>query len=182
MLNKARQIILGVALYTVSLILSSQTWFEISMDPGETSVVLLEFSGVQAFPYITAIATLALATLVIASLLPKIGRISMISLSSFATLTGALLVFLGIRDQDLRNLAKDIETATGIAAAHGLSEFQISTLPVAGLSCLALLGSGVYLAAIAYLSRNWQKKRTPASRATAFKKPSDAISLWDQQR
>ena len=182
MRSKARQIILGLALYTLSLMLSSQTWFQISMDPGDTSVLLLEFSGVQAFPYITAIATLALATLVIASLLPKIGRISMISLSSFATLTGALLVFLGIRDQDLKNLAKDIETATGIAAAHGLSEFQISTLPVAGFSCLALIGSGIYLAAMAYFSWNWKKKGTRATSTQAFKKPSDAISLWDQQR
>jgi hypothetical protein len=92
------------------------------------------------------------------------------------------LTTIAVATQDLRNVQSLLEEATGIAASHGLDSFEISVGPAAQLSlvCFALMALAFFLAAIA--QANWVKSQTQQSIKKVNGRPTDSISLWDEQR
>jgi hypothetical protein len=180
-LTKGRSIGLILLMLIGSFALAGQTWYLVSMAPNDETVALKGFDGFSAYAWVSPLLLVclaAMATAAISSAGPRVASLWTGAISSFAL---TLLSSLSISRQDLSGLAKEIETATGIAATHGISGLDIATQPMAPLS-IGVFGAlfVVFLLSI-FTSRHWRAKITKTARQ-ANRPVKDSISLWDEQR
>ena len=163
-------------------IFSGQTWYQVAMRPDESAVVLKNFDGYSTYPWISPLLLVALAAFSLASLMKAKARGVVFAIGSLFSVVLLSLTTIAVATQDLRNVQSLLEEATGIAASHGLDSFEISVGPAAQLSlvCFALMALAFFLAAIA--QANWVKSQTQQSIKKVNGRPTDSISLWDEQR
>ena len=180
----AKRNVLGAitVLLVAGFILSGQTWYQITMRPDESAVVLKNFDGYSTYPWISPLLLVALAAFSLASLMKAKARGVVFAIGSLFSVVLLSLTTIAVATQDLRNVQSLLEEATGIAASHGLDSFEISVGPDAQLSlvCFALMALAFFLAAIA--QANWVKSQTQQSIKKVNGRPTDSISLWDEQR
>ena len=152
------------------------------MRPDETAVVLRNFDGFSTYPWISPLLLVAVAAFFLASLMRSKARGIVFAIGSLFSSILLLLSVIALATQDLSNVQKSLEEATGIAANHGLDAFEIAITPAAQISlvCFALLLASFLLAALA--QAGWVKSANQAKIKKASGKPVDSISLWDQQR
>lgn len=190
-------------LILASLILAGQSWYEISMSPNDEVATLKSFDGFTAYAWLSPILLVCLATVAVAALLSGLGSRVILGFGFLVSCLVAFLVARSVTTQDLGGVTKELESATGIAATHGITGLQIQTTQFAFLSLLAFCAvAGTFL--IALLSQktwalksisgtprngkgqtNGQMKSAGSSSAGSSKpKPAsnDSISIWDEQR
>ena len=164
-----------------SYILAAQPWFLVTMTPNQNEVVLRSFDGLSVSPSTSALLLVSFAGIASSLLTSGLARSISFSISALSQFLLATLAIVLITSKDLSAVANEIETATGIAANHGLKDVAIATQPLAFVSLAIFLLLGAVLGVTAVLSRSWQKSRVSVSRAKATRQ-KDPISLWDQQR
>jgi hypothetical protein len=185
-LNKflAKRNVLGAItlLLITGFILSGQTWYQVTMQPDESAVVLKKFDGYSTYPWISPLLLVALAAFSLASLMKAKARGIVFSIGSLFSVILLSLTTIALATQDLRNVQKLLEDATGIAASHGLDSFEISVSPAAQISLVSytLMAISFSLATIA--QAKWLKSHTRQSTKKVSGRATDSISLWDEQR
>ena len=180
----AKRNVLGAitVLLVAGFILSGQTWYQITMRPDESAVVLKNFDGYSTYPWISPLLLVALAAFSLASLMKAKARGVVFAIGSLSSIVLFSLTTIAVTTQDLRNVKTLLEEATGIAATHGLDSFEISVGPAAQISllCFALRAIAFFLAALA--QARWVKSQTQQSIKRVSGRATDSISLWDEQR
>lgn len=163
-------------------ILSGQTWYQVTMRPDESAVVLKNFDGYSTYPWISPLLLVALAAFSLASLMKAKARGVVFAIGSLFSIVLLSLTTIAVATKDLRNVQNLLEEATGIAASHGLDSFEISVAPAAQISLIsfALMASVFFLAALA--QAKWVKSQTQQSTKKVSGMATDSISLWDEQR
>jgi hypothetical protein len=185
-LNKflAKRNVLGaITVFLIAgFILSGQTWFQVTMRPDESAVVLKNFDGYSTYPWISPLLLVALVAFFLAALMKAKARGVVFAIGSLFSIVLLSLTTIAVATQDLRNVQKLLEEATGITASHGLDSFETSVGPAAQLSllCFALMALFFFLAAIA--QAKWVKSQTKQSTKRFSDRATDSISLWDEQR
>ena len=152
------------------------------MRPGDSAIVLKDFDGYSTYPWISPLLLVALAAFSLASLMKAKARGVVFIIGSLFSIVLFSLTAVAVATQDLRNVRVLLEEATGIAASHGLDNYEISLNPAAQVSLLffALMAAAFALASITQV--NWASSRSQAPERKAEKRPTDSISLWDEQR
>lgn len=181
-IQKGQTLLILVAIEIAAWVISGQPWYQVSMTPNDSTVILKEFDGLNTYGYLSPILLVTLSAIAVALL--TLGKSRSIILWT-ATAASSLLVALTIADiqtQNLAGVAKEIESATGVAASHGLTGLETITLGAASISIgiFALLTLAFGYAAKS--SSTWIKKPTQTTKTTWVRTPKDAISLWDEQR
>jgi hypothetical protein len=181
-LTKARILLLLSLLEIAAWVFSGQNWYQVSMTPNDQTVVLQSFDAFTVNGFTSPMLTVTLAALTAALLTNGKSRSLIFSLASATSLGLAVLAGFFVWQQNLSGVAKQIESATGIAATHGLTGVQTMTQIAApiGVGSYFLLAIGFGIAVNA--SRFWVKKPSESLAKASTKRPTDAISLWDQQR
>ena len=182
MLSRGKAFLFIAAAQIASWIASSQNWYQVSMTPNDETVVLQSFDGFTVNSYTGPILSVTLAALAASLLTTKTARTITLWIGGFFSLALSALSGLGLSQQNLSGVATQIESATGIAATHGLTEVTITNLTAApiGVGVFAVLGG--FFAWSAISSSRWATKKSNQAIKTRTKIPTDAISLWDQQR
>jgi hypothetical protein len=169
-------------LLLILFITSGWNWYEVSTTTQERSVVLSQFDGYSAYPWIAPLLLVALASFSLASLLKTGVRGIVFGIgSAFSFLLGTMAL-MAISNQDLGGLKSQLESLTGIVVTHGLENFQVTTMYGAYISLAGffLLSSLLLLSSLA--QSKWVKVAGTASIKLEGKAPTDSISLWDEQR
>ena len=182
-LNLSRGRILGLIsfLLLAAFFLAGQTWYLVSMSPNDEAITLRSFDGYSSYPWISPLLLVCLAALATSAISSGGTRLTSLSVGIGSSFLLAVLSTISISTQDLSGVAKALETATGIAATHGVEGLAISTQPMA-LACAGLfVGLGLLFAVAIWTSRSWKANRVEPSRR-AIKPVKDSISLWDEQR
>jgi hypothetical protein len=159
-----------------------QTWFEVSMSPNDESVLLKSFDGYTAFAFISPLLLVSSAGFGMAMLSKKRSRTIALFIASVAQLSLAILALVKFASQDLSGVAKQIESATGIAANHGLDGVATNAQAAGFFAVAFLFLGGLALLANAISSRDWADTPKKTDQRLKGSKPKDSISLWDQQR
>lgn len=156
------------------------------MSPNDEVVTLQLFDGFTSYSWISPILLVCLAAISVSALTAGLSRTISLSIGIVGS---ALLVFLGssaVIGQNLSGVAKQIESATGIAATHGVTGLFVETTQLAYLSLgtFALMGLIFLVAAITH--HRWpsriRKSGNGMQKSFSESTPQDAISLWDEQR
>ena len=196
--SKSRTLGFLFILIIVAFILAGQSWFLVLMSPNDEIVTLKNFDGFTAYAWLSSMLLVCLATAAVASLL---SGFSSRAVFGFGFLVSALMTFMvasSVIVQDLGGVSKELESATGIAATHGLSGLQIETSQAAYLSLISLgLVSAGFLYAM-FTQKSWTSnssrtklkaaksrptgKGKSSSPAKAKQSPKDSIAIWDEQR
>lgn len=180
----AKRSVLGaITLFLITgFILSGQTWYQVTIRPDDSAVVLRNFDGYSAYPWISPLLLVALAAFSLASLMKAKARGIVFAMGSLFSVVLLSLTTIALATQDLRNVQTLLEDATGIAASHGLETFEISVGPAAQISLVSftLMALSFSLAVIA--QAKWLKSQTLQSTKKVSGRATDSISLWDQQR
>lgn len=180
----AKRNVLGAitVLLLTGFILSGQTWFQVTMRPDESVVVLKNFDGYSTYPWISPLLLVVLAAFSLASLMKARARGIVFAIGSVFSVVLMSLTTFAVATRDLRHVQNLLEEATGIAASHGLDSFEISVGPAAQASLIsfALMALAFFLAAIA--QAKWLKSQTQQSPKKVSGRATDSISLWDEQR
>lgn len=180
-LSKGRSLGLISFLLMAGFFLAGQTWYLVSMTPSDEAITLRGFDGYSSYPWISPLLLVCLAALATSAISSGGTRITSLSVGIGSSFLLAVLSTISISTQDLSGAAKALETATGIAATHGVEGLAISTQPIA-LVCTGLfVGLGLLFAMAIWSSRTWKAKPVETSRRTT-KPLKDSISLWDEQR
>lgn len=182
MLSKGRSISFVLFLQVASWILSGQSWYQVSMAPDGESLVLQTFDGFTSYSFISALLLVALAGIAVAMLSNNFTRTAALLFSSLAGVCLAVLGITSVLSTNLAGITKQIESATGIAATHGLSGVQTNTLFYAYLANASFVALALATLATAWFSRNWVHRLRSPQENRSGPKPTDPISLWDEQR
>jgi hypothetical protein len=179
--TKGRSLALILLMLTGSFALAGQTWYLVSMSPNDETVTLKSFDGYSAYAWISPLLLVCLAAMATSAISAAVTRLVSLWVGAVSSIALTLLSAYSISRQDLSGVAKELETATGIAATHGITGLDIATQPLApasigGFTFLSLL----FLVAI-FASRHWKAKEVKATRQ-AGRPVKDSISLWDEQR
>lgn len=179
-INKTTFILLSLLLLSASVILTAQTWFSFEMNIDDDAVQLQSFDGFSAFAFAAPIFGVIGTAIVLVPLSSrKAARPLLASAGSFAMLLLVLLA-LALAGQDFSGLASELETATGIAQAHGLQGAKVSLMWSAFAAPVVLFLLAAFLWAGFSISSGWsERKPTSKGKKTAL---NDSIGLWDSQR
>lgn len=178
-----RNILTAIFLFLIAgFLLSGQTWYQVSMRPDETSVVLRVFDGYSSYPWISPLLLVALASFSLAALMKAKARGVVFAVGSFFSALLFVLSTSAVVSKDLRNVQNQLEQATGIAASHGQDAYELAVEPEAQVSLVifALLAVTFLLASFAQAKWSVKKPSSPRKRTEAL--ATDSISLWDEQR
>lgn len=172
--------VVSLLLVCLSVVLTAQDWFSFEMNMNDDQLQLQTFDGFSAFAFAGPILAV-IATAIV--LLPLTSRRAIKPLlaaaGSFSILLIGLLVS-ALLGQDFSGLASELETATGIAQAHGMQGAKVNLLWPAFATPIALTLLSVFIWAGFFMSAGWaERKSAPVEKKTH---PSDSISLWDSQR
>lgn len=179
--NKGRSLGLIALALIGSFALAGQTWYQVSMSPNDQTVTLKNFDGYSAYGWISPLLLVCLAALATTAISASMTRYLSLLVGTLSALGLTVLSSLAVGSQDLAGVASELETATGIAATHGISGLEISTQALA-LAAIGVFGLVALTFAAAMLAqRNWVVKLQTQPRK-ASKPVKDAISLWDEQR
>lgn len=181
-INRGRQLLTLAILELAAWIVSGQNWYEVSMTPDQDTLVLQSFDAMATNGFTGPILSVNLAALAAGLLTAGKSRSLIFSIASFSSLGLTILAAINVSQQNLAGVAKQIESATGIAATHGLTGVEVTTLISApiGVGIYALLAIGFGYAAAT--SKFWQKRVAKVNQESNKKGPTDSISMWDQQR
>jgi hypothetical protein len=164
-----------------SFALAGQAWYLVSMSPNDETVTLKSFDGFSAYAWVSPLLLVCLAAMATSAI--SSGAMRLVSLCSGAASSFALTFLAGfaISTQDLAGLARGLETATGIAATHGISGLTITTQPFALLSVGTFVLTCVFFILAVFTSKNWVSRAGTPSHSSQVQ-TKDTISLWDEQR
>lgn len=182
MLTKGRTISVVLLLQVVAWLLSGQSWYQVSMAPDGESLVLQTFDGFTSYSFISALLLVALSGIAVALLSSKLARTVALLFSSFASICLAVFGTSNVLSTNLAGVSKQIESATGIAATHGLKGVETNTLIYAYLANASFVALAIATLAAAWFSRNWISRAKSPQKNPSRSKPTDPISLWDEQR
>lgn len=179
--TKGRSLGLIVLMLIGSFSLAGQTWYLVSMSPNDETVTLKSFDGYSTYAWVSPLLLVCLAAMATSAISVAATRMASLMVGAVGSIALTLLSALSISRQDLSGVSKELETATGIAATHGITGLDIATQPLAPLS-IGVFGvlSLVFVLAI-FASRHWKAKVAKPTRQ-AGRKVRDSISLWDEQR
>ena len=179
--TKGRSLGLILLMLIGSFALAGQTWYLVSMSPNDETVTLKSFDGYSTYAWVSPLLLVCLAAMATSAISASATRLVSLWVGAVSSIALTLLSALSISRQDLSGVAKELETATGIAATHGITGLDIATQPLApaSIGVFAVL-SVVFLVAI-FASRHWKAKAVKATRQ-AGRPAKDSISLWDEQR
>lgn len=179
--TKGRALGLLALLLIGSFALSSQTWYLVSMSPNDESVTLKSFDGYATYAWIAPLLLVCLAAMATSAITSAATRLVSLWVGALSSLTLTLLSGVSISRQDLRGVAQELETATGIAANHGINGVEIATQPL-GLVSFGVFGFLFLFFGLAiFACSHWQAKVAKPIRQGG-RKPKDSIALWDEQR
>jgi hypothetical protein len=182
LLSKGKSISVVLLLQVAAWILSGQGWYEVSMAPDGESLVLQTFDGFTSYSFISALLLVALAGTAVAMLSGKLTRTVALVFSAFAGVFLAVLGITSVLSTNLAGITNQIESATGIAATHGLSGVETNTLFYAYLAIATFVALALTTLAAAWFSRNWVNRLSSPQKNRSRSKLTDPISLWDEQR
>ena len=180
-LNKGRSLGLIVLMLIGSFALAGQTWYLVSMSPNDETVTLKNFDGFSAYAWLSPLLLVCLAAMGTSAISTAATRKASLLVGALSAISLTLLSALSISRQDLSGVSKDLETATGIAATHGISGLDIVTEPIASLSIVVFGALGLVFVLAVFASRHWKVKVAKPTRQTG-RPTKDSISLWDEQR
>jgi hypothetical protein len=181
--SSKRTLLSGIAfLLLILFITSGRNWYEVSTTTQERSVVLSQFDGYTAYPWIAPLLLVALASFALASLLKPGFRGIVFGIGSAFSLLLGTMAWIAISNQDLGGLKSQLESLTGIAVTHGLENFQISTMYDAYISLGGFFLLSTFLVLASLAQSKWVKVAGTPSIKLEGKAPTDSISLWDEQR
>lgn len=181
--------------------LAGQPWYGVTMAPNDEVVTLQNFDGFTAYSWLSPMLLVCLAAVAVAALMTRYGAQITLSLGFLNAALITLLSANAISNQDLGGVSKQIESATGIAATHGIDGLQIQTLQSAYLSLFvfSLIALGFIYAVI--VAPRWPIRPSSRTRTSGSVKKSkldreraklntstselatkDSISIWDEQR
>lgn len=180
--SKGRAISVLLLLQLSAWITSGQNWYQVSMTPDQEALVLQDFDGFTAYSFISPLLLVALAGIAVAALTTKTASTVSLSLSTLATFFLLFLSALNLAGANLSGVAKQIESATGIAATHGLTGVSTNILFGAYFSLGAYLLTSAFALAASWASRNWLVSAKQPRKTLNSAKTTDPISLWDEQR
>jgi hypothetical protein len=179
-LKKTTFIWLSLLLLSTSIILTAQTWFSFEMNVNDDALRLQSFDGFSAFAFAAPIFGVIGTAIVLVPLSSRnSARPLLASAGSFAMLLAVLLA-VALDQQDYSGLASELETATGIAQAHGLEGAKVSLLWPAFAAPLVLFLLAAFLWAGLFISSGWAERKSQSK--TKKLAPNDSIGLWDSQR
>lgn len=179
--TKGRSLGLILLMLIGSFALAGQTWYLVSMSPNDETVTLKNFDGYSAYAWVSPLLLVCLAAMATSTISAAATRLLSLLVGAVSSIALTLLSAFSISRQDLSGVAKELETATGIAATHGITGLDVATQPLApaSIGVFAVL-SLVFLVGI-FASRHWKVKAVKATRQTG-RPVKDSISLWDEQR
>lgn len=179
--TKGRSLGLILLMLIGSFALAGQTWYLVSMSPNDETVTLKSFDGYSAYSWVSPLLLVCLAAMATSAISAAATRLVSLWVGALGSLALTILSGVSIARHDLSGVAKELETATGIAATHGITGLDIATqaFAPASIGVFAVL-SLVFLVAI-FASRQWKVKVEKATRQPG-RPVKDSISLWDEQR
>lgn len=164
-----------------SFVLAGQTWYVVSMSPNDEAVTLKSFDGFSAYAWITPLLLVCLAATGTAAISTAKTRMASLWVGAIGSTGLTLLSALSISEQNLSGVSKELESATGIAATHGITGLDIATVPMASLSIAGFGSLCVVFGLAIFASNHWKAKN--AIPTSQIRRPAkDPISLWDEQR
>ncbi|MGP0221502.1 MULTISPECIES: Trp biosynthesis-associated membrane protein [unclassified Paenarthrobacter] len=157
---------------------TTQTWIEVHLDPASTASSTLDVPGNKAATAVTALAIVALAGGLAASIAGKIARWI---IAAIVVLSGAgiILAAVTVLADPLGAAQGSIAAATGVSG--GQAEVAATAFPVLAIVAAALLAVCGLLLPIA--GRYWKArtKYDASSRGAApTSEPVDEIDSWDR--
>ncbi len=179
--TKGRALGLIVLMLIGSFALAGQTWYLVSMSPNEATVTLKSFDGFSAYAWVSPLLLVCLAAMGTSAISASATRMASLCAGALSSIALTLLSAFSISRQDLSGVSKELETATGIAATHGLTGLDIVTQPMALLSIGVFGALGVVFGLTIFASRHWKSKTARPTRQPG-RPVKDSISLWDEQR
>lgn len=182
MLSKGRVFsILGIFMI-LAFVFSGQGWFTVSMNPNDAAVILKTFDGYTTYAYLSPLLLVCLAGIAIASISNGTTRLVSFLLGGLASAALVLLSIVNVANQNLSGVAKQIESATGIAATHGIKDLtvEVSNFSSISIASYALLSVAFVWSVVA--SRHWKAVVKAQASNSTIKSAKDPISLWDEQR
>lgn len=151
------------------------------MAPNSEAVILKDFDGYTSYAWISPLLIVCLAAMASSAVTSGSARLASLIIGAVGSLTLTLLSAVAISMQDLSGVSKELETASGIAASHGIEGLEISNAPAVAFSIGVFLGLGLLFLLSIFTCRNWAVKSSkPGSQTSSPVK--DSISLWDEQR
>lgn len=181
-MSKAR-LLAALSLFLIgAFIATGQTWYQVSMSPNGETVTLQTFDGYTAYSWASPLLLVCLAALAVALLTSGRARAAIFSVGSLSAISLLALSAVSVANQDLAGVAKQLETATGIAATHGIQGLETTSQPAA-LICIVLYGLiGLVFAISALTQHRWVARPKASGSSKKAAELKDAISLWDEQR
>ena len=184
-MSKSRALTLWAALVIFCYIFVSQEWFTLEMAPNGETVKLASFDGVSAYSTLTPLLMLNFAAILVVSFVGSLARKFVALAIVLVNISSLVWTAVGVQQQDISGLAKQVEQMTGIAAAHGVEDLVVTSLwpSIAFLVSLALSTGAVGL--ILFTEGSWPKRAARTERrgaALRVEEPEDAIGIWDSQR
>jgi hypothetical protein len=179
--TKGRSLALILLMLIGSFALAGQTWYLVSMSPNDETVTLKSFDGYSAYAWVSPLLLVCLAAMATSAISPAATRVASLWVGALSSIALTLLSAFSIASQDLSGVAKELETATGIAATHGITGLDIATQPLAPISIGVFAVLSLVFVVTIFASRHWKAKAVKATRQ-AGRPVKDSISLWDEQR
>ena len=177
------RVLASIALLQIAAwVVSGQNWYEVSMSPNDESVVLLSFDAFSVNTFTSPILLALIAATAATFLTRGTSRLIVLLVGAVLSVGLSALALLNIAEKNLSSVSKQLETATGIAATHGLADVVTTVLPLAFVGVASYTALALGFAWAAWVCRFWAEKSQKSGRKVRAKAPTDAISLWDQQR
>jgi galactitol-specific phosphotransferase system IIB component len=182
-LTKGRAFALWALLLLLAVIAGGRTWYTLEMTPQDTAVILQAFDGFTTYAYLTPVLLLIASQSLFFFFSTKKIQMVVGALGAATSFALSMAVLLELQAQNISSLGKAVETATGIAATHGIDGVTVITeisgyLTVAALLFFAGAQVATILAVKSWPVRTSRTERKPAEAG----EPEDTISLWDSQR
>ncbi|MET3905108.1 Trp biosynthesis-associated membrane protein [Paenarthrobacter sp. 4246] len=156
---------------------TTQTWIEVSLDPTGASNSVLHVQGSKAATAVTALAVVALAGGLAASIAGKIAR-WIIAVLIVLSATGIILAAITVLLDPLGAAQGAIAAATGVSG--GQADAAPTAFPVAAIAAGALLA--LCAVALPLAGRHWTSRTKYDAGARGRKssnEPVDEIDSWD---
>lgn len=163
-------------------ILTGQGWFAFAMNLDGNDLNVSTFDGYTSYSYLGVVISVLFLTIAITAMSTRIVQRITLTLG-FLTSAGLLVALsVALASTDVSGLAKELESATGIAMNHGASAAVAKLLwPAPVVSVLLGVVAVLFVAAIFSASR-WSPRQKAKKSVGKPSIPKDAISLWDAQR
>jgi hypothetical protein len=191
---------LGTLLLVIvaSFFLAGQPWYEVTMSPNDEELLLKSFDGFSAYGWLSPMLLVCLAAAAVAALINGLGSRLVLCFGFLVSTATAFLTANAVAVQDLTGVKQELESATGVAATHGISGLGIQSTQFAFLSSTSLcLVAAVYLYSL-ITQASWvitpssvkapntktsmASNSKPAKPIRSKSTPKDSISIWDEQR